>query len=160
MSSEEMIKQRIEEKFAFLKDRVIVKRTKRIFVELPAGEDLMPVLDYAIKELGFSMLLTITGLDEIERFAVYYHLTKAGGGVLNLKLPVPKDRPVVKTLTPVFPVADGYEREIKDLLGIDVEGLPPGNRYPLPDNWPKDQFPLRKDWKGEVPAQGQEVPNE
>jgi Ni,Fe-hydrogenase III component G len=28
-----------------------------------------------------------------------------------------------------------------------VEGLPAGNRYPLTDDWPADQFPLRKDWK-------------
>jgi len=34
-----------------------------------------------------------------------------------------------------------------DLFGAKVEGLPEGPRYPLPDDWPKNQFPLRKDWK-------------
>jgi Ni,Fe-hydrogenase III component G len=34
-----------------------------------------------------------------------------------------------------------------DLFGMQVEGLPPGNRYPLPDDWPPNQYPLRKDWK-------------
>jgi Ni,Fe-hydrogenase III component G len=34
-----------------------------------------------------------------------------------------------------------------DLLGIQVQGLPTGNRYPLPDDWPANQYPLRKDWQ-------------
>jgi Ni,Fe-hydrogenase III component G len=37
-----------------------------------------------------------------------------------------------------------------DLLGIKVEGLPEGRRYPLPDNWPQGQYPLRKDWDPSV----------
>jgi len=36
------------------------------------------------------------------------------------------------------------------MLGVQIEGLPPGKRYPLPDNWPAGQYPLRKDWKTEM----------
>ena len=36
------------------------------------------------------------------------------------------------------------------MLGIKVEGLVPGRRYPLPDDWPKGQYPLRKDWDQSV----------
>ena len=43
--------------------------------------------------------------------------------------------------------AQVYERELVDLFGAQVEGLPPGNRYPLTDDWPTDEHPLRKDWK-------------
>jgi Ni,Fe-hydrogenase III component G len=32
------------------------------------------------------------------------------------------------------------------MLGVNVEGLPEGKRYPLPDDWPDGQYPLRKDW--------------
>ena len=35
-----------------------------------------------------------------------------------------------------------------DLLGIKVNGLAEGQRYPLPEDWPKGDYPLRKDWKG------------
>jgi Ni,Fe-hydrogenase III component G len=34
-----------------------------------------------------------------------------------------------------------------DLLGIEFEGLSAGNRYPLPDDWPAGDHPLRKNWK-------------
>jgi membrane-bound hydrogenase subunit beta len=50
-------------------------------------------------------------------------------------------------VTGMFPAADCYERELVDLLGFEVQGLPPGNRYPLPDGWPDGQHPLLKDWK-------------
>ena len=49
-----------------------------------------------------------------------------------------------------FPGAELYERELVDMFGISVEGLPAGNRYPLPDDWPQGQHPLRKDWKKEM----------
>ncbi|MDD5432403.1 MAG: NADH-quinone oxidoreductase subunit C, partial [Candidatus Omnitrophica bacterium] len=52
-----------------------------------------------------------------------------------------------KSVISYFPGAEIYEREVVDLFGAKVEGLPPGNRYPLTDDWPTDQFPLRKDWK-------------
>ena len=55
-----------------------------------------------------------------------------------------------------FPAAHIYERELVDLLGAKVEGLPPGNRYPLPDDWPEVQYPLRKDWKQESSGLPQE----
>jgi Ni,Fe-hydrogenase III component G len=67
--------------------------------------------------------------------------------VLGLKLRVPREAPVIDTVTDRFPGAANYERELDDLLGFEVVGLPPGKRYPLPDDWPKDQKPLRKDWK-------------
>jgi Ni,Fe-hydrogenase III component G len=57
--------------------------------------------------------------------------------------------PVFKSITDSFANAEIYEREIMDLLGATVEGLAPSFRYPLTDDWPSDQFPLRKSWKQE-----------
>ncbi len=62
-----------------------------------------------------------------------------------------------RTITDIFPSAVMYEREIADLFGIKVEGIPPGNRYPLPDNWPDGNYPLRKDWKPEMLESNQPV---
>ena len=67
--------------------------------------------------------------------------------LLNIKTSVPKNNPNLKSIIGYFPGAEIYERELVDLLGVKVEGLPEGYRYPLTDEWPKDQFPLRKDWK-------------
>ncbi|MEI6093142.1 MAG: NADH-quinone oxidoreductase subunit C, partial [bacterium] len=62
----------------------------------------------------------------------------------------PKSNPVIKTITDTFPGGDLYERELTDLLGAKIDGLPNGIRYPLPDGWPEGQYPLRKDWNREM----------
>ncbi len=86
-----------------------------------------------------------------------YHLNKEGRIVLTLSVSVKKDKPVIKTITSFFPSADIYERELMDLLGISVNGLAEGLRYPLADNSPRDEYPLRKDWV--AGALDKEAPN-
>jgi membrane-bound hydrogenase subunit beta len=141
----------LEEHFGFLKGQVTVKRQGRISMEL-ARESCKDVFAFVITTLGFTALSAITGSEETDCFSVIYHLNKDGRVVLNIKIRLPKDSPVVQTISGLFPCADAYERELIDLLGISVEGLPAGNRYPLPDTWPADEHPLRKGWKSkEVP---------
>jgi len=147
MTEEEKIKQELEEKFAYLKDALIIKRRGRIFAEVSL-EKFKEVFDYAVKQMRFLALSAITGMDKGDVFAVIYHLNKEGKIILNLRVSLNKENPIVKTVTSYFPGADIYEREMMDLLGIEVKGLALGHRYPLPDNWPKDGHPLRKDWKG------------
>lgn len=146
MTEEEKIKKELEEKFTYLKDLVIIKRAGRIFIEVPLDK-FDNVFNYAVKELRFLFLSTITGLDQGQAFEVIYHLNKENKIILTLSVKLAKQNPHVKTVTDYFPGADIYEREMVDLLGIEVDGLASGQRYPLPDNWPKDDHPLRKDWK-------------
>ena len=152
MTNEENIQQEFVNKFGFLTDTIRVQRPRRIWAE--AGLDnFRKVLDYAVKDLGFSILCTITGLDEGARFGFIYHIAKPDGTMLNLKTWVLKKDAAIKTITDTFPAADIYEREVSDLLGIKIDGLGPGRRYPLPDDWPDREYPLRKDWKRSDHAQ-------
>jgi NADH:ubiquinone oxidoreductase subunit C len=146
MTEEEKIKQELEGKFGHLKDAIVVKRDRRVFVNVSL-EKFDEVFAYAARQMHFEALSTITGMDNGESFTVMYHLNRQGGIVLNLGINVSKNNPVIKTITSFFAGADIYERELVDLLGIQVEGLAIGNRYPLPDNWPKNEYPLRKEWK-------------
>jgi NADH:ubiquinone oxidoreductase subunit C len=147
MAEESSIKKSLQEKFGSLSDdKFKIQRKRRITVET-GREDFEDVLKFSINELEFVILCAITGLDEIERFSVIYHIAKIDGVILNIKVAVPKTDAVIRTVTPYFSAADIYEREIADLLGIRIDGLPSGNRYPLPDDWPADEYPLRKDWK-------------
>jgi len=146
MNNEERIKQDLEAKFNSLKGAVMIQRQRRVFADVPAG-DFAAVFDYCVRHMGFSMVSTITGMDEGSTFAVVYHLNQEGREILSLRVHIPRENPVIKTVTPYFPSAEMYEREMMDLLGIKVEGLAPGHRYPLPDDWPQGDHPLRKDWK-------------
>jgi membrane-bound hydrogenase subunit beta len=146
MANEDAIKKELVEKFDFLAEKIIVKRERRIFTEPLDQKYFYQVFDYATNEMGFSILSTITGVDEGEVFHIIYHLGRMDGTMLNLKTKTPRANPVIKTVIYRFPNAENYEREMVDLLGIQVEGHPPGKRYPLPDDWPEGQYPLRKDW--------------
>lgn len=146
MTQEEKIKQELSQNFPFLQDSIVIKKERRIFLEV-AIEKWRAVLDYLVKNMQCNILSAITGLDEGNRLAVIYHLSKDSCIILNLRIRLPKDNPSIDSVTSYFACADIYERELMDLLGIKVIGLPGGHRYPLADNWPKDEFPLRKDWQ-------------
>jgi len=92
------------------------------------------------------MLCTITGLDLGSDFGMIYHLAREDGIALNIETGVPKENGKVKTISSYFPSGIIYEKEIVDLFGVNIEGIPEGVRYPLPDDWPPGQYPLRKDW--------------
>jgi Ni,Fe-hydrogenase III component G len=149
--SEEKVKQELEDKFSFLKEAVEIKRQGRIFVQVPLDK-FEEVFVYVVKKMNFDALSAVTGLDRGDGFEVIYHLNREGSVVLNLKVLLDKENPQVPTVTGYCPSADIYERELLDLLGIKVKGLAPGLRYPLSDEWPKGEYPLRKDWKGPVSA--------
>jgi NADH:ubiquinone oxidoreductase subunit C len=146
MPKEDEIRQGLMDELHVPEDKVKIQRARRIWARVEAS-DFASVLDYLRNKQGFVILCTITGLDEGESLGVLYHLARVDGIMLNVEVTVPKANPVIKTVTAIFPGAEMYEREIVDLLGIQVEGLAPGFRYPLTDDWPTGQFPLRKDWK-------------
>jgi len=147
LAEEEKIKQQLAERFGLSTEKITIQRERRIWADVPADE-FINIFLYAADKMGFVILTTITGLDEGPTLGAIYHLARESGIMLNLHASVPKEKPVIKTVSARFPAADAYEREMVDLLGMQVEGLPPGNRYPLPDGWPEGQYPLRKDWKG------------
>jgi len=140
------IKQDLLSRFPYLNDKIRVQRDRRIYAEVDYA-NFVEVFEYAIQKLSFTFLCTITGLDEGDKISFIYHLTTQTGIILNLKTGVPKEKPVLKSIIGYFRGAEIYERELEDLLGVNVEGLPEGKRYPLPDDWPIGQYPLRKDWK-------------
>jgi len=142
---EDIIKDKLESRFDYLKGAVSVPRISRLSVDL-RKENLNEVLDYFIHELGFKKLYTITGLDLGDSLELIYHLDSGRNLIINVKVRLERENPHINAVIPYFLNADIYERELVDLLGVNVDGLPKGNRYPLPDNWPQGQYPLRKDW--------------
>lgn len=139
------IENSLKEKFGFLADKVRVQNDRRVWVDVDQ-QNLNEVFDFCVKKLLFTHLSAITGLDEVAAFGVIYHLSRDGKVILNLRTRLSKDNAVIKSVYGYFPCAENYERELEDLLGIKVNGLPEGRHYPLPEDWPKGEYPLRKDW--------------
>lgn len=145
LETEHLLQRQLEAAFSELAGKVTVQRARRVWAEV-AMEQLHAVLVHAKEQLSFSMLCTITGTDEGTHLGLLYHMANDNGVVLTLVVSAPKDGPGPQTVTPYFPHADLYEREVMDLLGVRIQGMPEGSRYPLPDGWPKGQYPLRKEW--------------
>ncbi|MBV8047102.1 MAG: hydrogenase large subunit [Paludibacterium sp.] len=80
-------------------------------------------------------------------FAVYYVLSMEGlvKSWVVVRALVEEHRPEFPSVTPRVPAAVWGEREIRDMYGLVPVGLPDERRLVLPDDWPEDLHPLRKD---------------
>jgi NADH-quinone oxidoreductase subunit C/D len=99
-------------------------------------------------EFGYDFLSSVTGVDYLpeDQMEVVYHAYKTTGGPeLVYKVQVPRENPVVPSLTPVFPGADLQEREAWDLMGIRFEGHPNLKRVLTWEGF--EGHPLQKDWR-------------
>jgi len=146
MERETALLSRLKERFPELQGTVT--GTRRIFVDVPLA-GFSDIVRFCRDDLHFTHLCTITGLDAGDAFEFIYHVANDEGVVLNLKLKAPRENTVIPSVMPIYQGSEFYELELEGLLGVRVEGLPDDRQYPLPDNWPKGQYPLRKDWKPE-----------
>lgn len=147
---EEKLKAEIEAKFPGAVTNALVQRKNRLWLNC-TPEKLTELLAW-LKAGGFAYLSTVTGFDEGENLGALYHLNNSVM-VVTIKVFTPRANPVLPSVLALYPGAVSYEKELEDMLGIKVQGLPPGRRYPLPDDFPTDQYPLRKDWKFVQPAE-------
>ena len=118
---------------------------RRIFLWV-APTDLQDAVRALRDGLGFTYLATISGVDKGTVFEVLYHFANAHT-CLTVRTEIPRSEPRIPTLTSIIPGAILYEREIQDMFGIVVEGIPDSRRLLISDDWPAGNYPLRKDWK-------------
>lgn len=98
----------------------------------------------------FYHLTTITGIDTGNTIELYYHFWK-DREFLSIKTSVPKENPVLDSLSDLLPSSLLYEAEVKDLLGVSFKGNPlMDRRLLLPDDYPSTAPPpLRKEAKAD-----------
>ncbi len=101
-------------------------------------------------DLGFDYLLSISGVDEPkeQRVRIIYHLTSSSSprNVVAVEVSVPRQDPRVPSISDIIPAALFQEREEHEMLGIVFEGLSDTRHLLLPSDWPKNVYPLRKDF--------------
>ncbi len=124
-----------------------------IYVQSPTHLEVVRFLKEHFTHLHTS---TVTGYDDgKEHFSVIYNLLGDFKIPINVIVSIPRVPPSEKaelpTLTTVLPSANVYEREITDLFGIEFKGHPHPYRLILPDSWPENEFPLRKDYQIKSP---------
>jgi NADH-quinone oxidoreductase subunit C len=102
----------------------------------------------AVQAAGYNFFEDVTAVDwfpSSPRFQLSYHiLSHSYKERIRLRVLVDGDAPAVDSITPVWPSANFYEREVFDLFGIRFEGHPNLRRIMMPDDW--QGHPLRKDY--------------
>ena len=83
-------------------------------------------------------------IELVYSFSIYYgkHLQEIS---LNVGVEVSKSKPEIETICDWIPGALITEREKQEMLGIKIIGIPDSRRLFLPDDFPKNIYPWRKD---------------
>jgi NADH-quinone oxidoreductase subunit C len=102
----------------------------------------------AVRAAGYNFFEDMTAVDwfpSSPRFQLSYHiLSHTYKERIRLRVLLQGDSPSVESITPVWPAANFYEREVFDLFGVRFEEHPNLHRILMPDDW--EGHPLRKDY--------------
>jgi NADH-quinone oxidoreductase subunit C len=119
---------------------------KELTVEV-ARESIISVCE-GVKEDGYNFLEDVTAVDwypSEPRFQITYSiLSMSLKERLRLVVRLNSDDAALESITPVWPAANFYEREIFDLFGVHFGGHPNLRRIMMPEDW--KGHPLRKDY--------------
>ena len=97
-------------------------------------------------------LLTMVALDRRAELGIWQVRTLWGMAHAAASLEVvtdlalSPDPPSLPSITPLFPAANWYEREIHDLFGIKPEGHPDPRHLAVHPHWPAAVYPLRQEF--------------
>jgi NADH-quinone oxidoreductase subunit C len=106
-------------------------------------------------DLNFDALMCLSGVDKAAELEAVYHLCSMKfHHRVTLRCVVPKDDPVIPSVTSIWPASDWHEREAWDLIGIRFEGHGDFRRILCPDDW--EGHALRKDYV--MPSQYHGIP--
>ena len=101
-----------------------------------------------VQAAGYNFFEDMTAVDwfpSSPRFQLSYHiLSHQFKERIRLRVMVDDVDPTVDSISPVWPSANYYEREVFDLFGIRFAGHPNLRRIMMPDDW--KGYPLRKDY--------------
>lgn len=102
----------------------------------------------AVRKDGYTFLEDVTAVDwypSEPRFQITYHiLSMTLKQRVRLVVRLASDDAAIDSITPVWPSANFYEREVFDLFGVHFGGHPNLRRIMMPEDW--NGHPLRKDY--------------
>ncbi len=123
----------------FVKDNELILKIKI--------EKLREIVKIA-QEAGLNKLLTINVVDlpRTKTFLLIYTLSSLSSrDLVHIKAAVPRDRPVVPSISDIYLEADYFERECHEMFGIVFEGNSECRGTFFLDKSIEGLFPLRKD---------------
>jgi membrane-bound hydrogenase subunit beta len=143
-----IIDNRIETKTAGLK-----KNSYNVIWLQINPEDLKNVVKFLCSTTPFPHFAMISGNDIGENIELIYHFSIYYGErfketSISLVMHLSKKNLKIPTITDLIPGAQTTEREIKEMFGVTIEGLPDLANIFLPSDFQTGVYPLRRDEKG------------
>jgi NADH-quinone oxidoreductase subunit C len=147
LEKEQQLVQLLEQTFKNCQGKVVRKRRVSISIE----KELVPsVLSYAKSQLGYIHLSHISCVDWLEKnkFEIIYILWSPTDKVqLFVKTLIDRENAEIDNIDTIWRQANTYEREIREMYGIQFNGLVGAQEFILED-W-EDMPPMRRDFDTE-----------
>jgi Ni,Fe-hydrogenase III large subunit len=131
-------------------DRITITKAYKDELHLEIAKNEIPFMAIVMRDWGFP-LIQLTATDERKlngNFRLFYTFANDNESYLIVvSAYVAEVEPVFPSVTTLVPAAHWYEREIRDLFGLDPIGHPEIRRLVVHKDWPKQMYPLRKDFR-------------
>ena len=122
-------------------------RPDRLDVKIKVLDQLLPIIvGLRVKRMGY--LSAIVGMDlgpQANEMEVLYYFCPESA-IITLRVRVPRQGAALPSLCEVIPSAEVFERELREMFGIEITGLHTTEHLYLPDDWPDGVYPLRRDF--------------
>ncbi|MGV9169349.1 MAG: NADH-quinone oxidoreductase subunit C [Promethearchaeia archaeon] len=127
-------------------DSYVHKQPRRIFLQVKKDK-FRKFAKYLKKELNVWQCSTVSGRDLGDNLQACYHFFLRNKRIaLTVRVNVPRSNPEYPSITDLFPGFEYVENELREMYGIIPVDLKKKHRVELPEDWPEDEHPLRKDW--------------
>ena len=143
----------LEEMIGDLKDAIIEedtyvhKQPRRIFVQVHP-EKIRNVIQHMLDKYDMWQFITVSGRDLGDDLQACYHFVMNDRKItITFRLNVSRNKPEHPTISDLVPAAEFIENEVRELFGIVQIGHPNVRRIELPEDWPANEYPMRKDWE-------------
>ncbi|MBN1973146.1 MAG: NADH-quinone oxidoreductase subunit C [Sedimentisphaerales bacterium] len=142
-----MNREKLNNRLQKIKDKlidIVQTRDRRIYISCES-QNACDVCKFLFEDLTLRFIIA-TGIDSDNCFEVLYHFANDETGDIVTVKAIIRDRenPSIESITPFIPGAEWIEREIHDILGIEIKNHPNMRRLILHDDWPEGVYPLRK----------------
>ncbi|MGC2213402.1 MAG: NADH-quinone oxidoreductase subunit C [Silvibacterium sp.] len=131
-----------------LPDAILDAKFELNELTLTIAKDQIRAAASVVQQAGYNFFEDVTCVDwypSEPRFHVVYHiLSHKLKERVRLVAQVDSIDPSIDSITPIWPSANFYEREVWDLFGVRFHGHPNLRRIMMPDEWVGN--PLRKDY--------------
>ena len=155
MNVEEIVQRFSEEGYeVWVKERLAGVKNKANKVSIWVTVDREKIREAVEKMISiaeeFPHFSIISASDLGDTVELNYHFTVDYGKnldekIISFKVSLPKNDLKIKSITPLIPSAIFSEREIKEMMGVEIEEIPDDRHMFLTKDFPDGVYPWRRD---------------